>query len=270
MISVLYIFFQIVGESFPISSSGHLLFLENVYYFLFPNEIKQTFPLCFDYILHIPTVIIVGMYFWRRFFTYVRYLFTSPYVLAPIIRAVSITDGITACCYIVKEYVAHFPLWCGFGITAGALYSLRYISEHDSKNSFEQLSIQQILIIALAQCASLLPGVSRFGLTFVAGRWQGLSNNESFFYSFLIALPLFGAAGLQGIIACVTKTHFFPNAFMAKYSWQNIGISIVLATLVSYYSFIMVGFLIRTNRLWYISYYMFVLSMVVAVYSLLV
>lgn len=266
MICVLYIFFQIVGESFPISSSGHLIFLENVYYFLFPHQMRYTFPFWFDYIIHIPTVLIVLCYFWHKFFIYLRSLFAFSFEIIPMIRSVCITDALTVCCYVGKKYVSSFPLCIGFFITSIALYSLRYISESAPKNSLEELSLQEIVTIAIAQCISLLPGVSRFGMTFVAARWQGLSNNESFFYSFLIALPLFSAAGLQGIIKVSTES----DSCIHLYSWQKLGASIVLATAVSYYAFVMVGSLIRANRLWYISYYMFAMSMIVAVYSLLV
>lgn len=267
MLMVLYIFLQVVGESFPISSSGHIAFLENVYYFFYPEEIQFSIPLWFDYLLHIPAIAIVFSYFFLRFYQYLQRLFTAPLSLYPILKAIFITDVFTACCYIAKDYMqSFFPLWIGFCVTGCALYSLRYVSSRKVVESLEHLSWGNIILIAFAQCASLLPGVSRFGMTFVVARWQGLKNDDAFFYSFIIVLPLFGAAALKGILLSL----YDSNVLIHGYSSQIVAASIVLATLLSYHSFKVVGSLIRTNRLWYISYYMFVVSAIVGMYSVLV
>ena len=266
MLMIFYIFFQIVGESFPISSSGHVTFLQNVYYFLFPHAIRFLIPLWFDYCLHIPTILVVFYYFFPRFSHYLYSCVRFPAKLLPVMKAIIITDLITTCCYMGKEYGELFPLWAGFFITGCALYSLRYVSASARISCIENLSLKNIFIISVAQCISLLPGVSRLGLTFVAARWQGLGGMDSFFYSFLIALPLFGAAGLKGIVSLVRNS----NLLVYEYSWWMIGVSIVLATILSYYSFKVMEAFIRTCTLWYISYYMCVLSVIVGIFSMLV
>ncbi len=267
MFVMLYIFFQIVGESFPISSSGHLIFLQKVYFFFFPASAELIIPSSFDYILHIPTVIIVCIYFFRRLYYYFYMLVTRHTELYPIIRTLCIVDGITACCYLGKTYGEEiFPLWLGFLITGCSLFSLSYLSSQRSCKAIEDLSFKNALLIGCAQVLSLLPGVSRFGLTYTVARFQGLSSNDSFFYSFLIALPLFGAAGLKGVVTMLTSSNTLA---LFDSSYIIIG-SIVLATIISYYSFVVVGSFIRTNKLWYISYYMFLISLLAGVYSLLI
>lgn len=267
MFIVWYIFFQIVGESFPISSSGHLIFLKKVYYFLFSSFSDSFISSSFDYVLHIPTVCVVSIYFFNRLYKYFCLLVTQPLLLSSLIGSVFFIDFITAIFYIGKDYVAQFfPLWFGFFVTACSLFSLSYLSSENRYKKIDDISFTNVLCIALAQAISLLPGVSRFGMTYTIARWQGLSPDDSFFYSFLIALPLFGAAGLKGLVT-LFKT---PNALSLFHSSYIIIASIVLATVVSYYSFVMVGSLIRTNKLWYISYYMFLISILAGVYSLLV
>jgi undecaprenyl-diphosphatase len=267
MLMILYVFLQIVGESFPISSSGHVAFLENVYYFFYPDEIHFSIPLWFDYILHFPTIVILLYYFFARFFNYLQQLIICPLSLYPIVKAVFVTDFITAFCYIGRDCIqSFFPLWIGFCITGCALYSLRYVASKKNIESLNGLSCENIILIALAQCASLLPGVSRFGLTFVVARWQGLKNDDAFFYSFIIALPLFAAAATKGLFLSLHHS----DLLLYGCSWQILSLSIVSATFLSYYLFKVVGFLVRTNRLWYISYYMFVVSVIVGIYSVLV
>ncbi|MFS8507540.1 MAG: hypothetical protein LVQ75_05700, partial [Candidatus Babeliales bacterium] len=54
------------------------------------------------------------------------------------------------------------------------------------------------LVVGIAQGLALLPGISRFGSTFVVGRFLGFSSMQSFQYSFLIAWPLMFAAWVKG------------------------------------------------------------------------
>lgn len=62
-----------------------------------------------------------------------------------------------------------------------------------------QLSIPQGVLIGCAQILALLPGISRSGVTMVAGMWRGLSHEEAARFSFLLATPIILAAGLLKI-----------------------------------------------------------------------
>jgi undecaprenyl-diphosphatase len=60
------------------------------------------------------------------------------------------------------------------------------------------LSWREYLLIGLAQGISVLPGISRFGLTLCAGLMCGLSWFEALKLSFLLSLPTFlGAIALE-------------------------------------------------------------------------
>ena len=62
-----------------------------------------------------------------------------------------------------------------------------------------QLPIPQGVLIGCAQILALLPGISRSGITMVAGLWRGLSHEEAARFSFLLATPIILAAGLLKI-----------------------------------------------------------------------
>ena len=51
-------------------------------------------------------------------------------------------------------------------------------------------------MIGSAQILALLPGISRSGITMVAGLWRGLSHEEAARFSFLLATPIILAAGM--------------------------------------------------------------------------
>ena len=50
--------------------------------------------------------------------------------------------------------------------------------------------------VGTAQAAALVPGISRSGITMGGGILFGLSNEDAARYSFLLATPIIGAAGL--------------------------------------------------------------------------
>jgi undecaprenyl-diphosphatase len=59
-----------------------------------------------------------------------------------------------------------------------------------------RLPMAQGVLIGCAQILALLPGISRSGVTMVAGLWRGLSHEDAARFSFLLATPIILAAGV--------------------------------------------------------------------------
>lgn len=59
-----------------------------------------------------------------------------------------------------------------------------------------QLSWRDAGIVGFAQIGALIPGISRSGVTMVAGLAAGLTHEAAARYAFLLATPIIGAAGL--------------------------------------------------------------------------
>ena len=62
-----------------------------------------------------------------------------------------------------------------------------------------RLPVSQGLLIGSAQVLALLPGISRSGVTMVAGLLRGLSHADAARFSFLLATPVILAAGVLKI-----------------------------------------------------------------------
>lgn len=64
------------------------------------------------------------------------------------------------------------------------------------KRDFDSLNLKDALIMGLAQCLALIPGVSRSGGTISAGLFLGLKREVATRFSFLLAIPAVLASGL--------------------------------------------------------------------------
>lgn len=75
----------------------------------------------------------------------------------------------------------------------------RVTTDQASDARIASLSLPQTTVIATAQVAALLPGISRSGVTMAAGLARGLSHEDAARFSFLLATPVILAAGVLKI-----------------------------------------------------------------------
>ncbi len=196
------IFLQIIAETFPISSSGHLVLAFYIFGCYKPCFAHNFYRLLSDrdlmYALHIPTVIILICLYAKRCMGGVRkFLYSN--VILKIIAYTLVADSISTIFIIgLKQTYDFFPLWIGFIITACLLYSTQW-----APSKLKRLTFYDYLILGLVQGVSAVPGISRLGSVYVAGRWLGLSGKKSFDVSWQLAFPLMLAAGLMGYVRLI-------------------------------------------------------------------
>jgi undecaprenyl-diphosphatase len=70
------------------------------------------------------------------------------------------------------------------------------ITGNAADDRLARIPMLQGVLIGCAQILALLPGISRSGITMVAGMWRGLSHEDAARFSFLLATPIILAAGL--------------------------------------------------------------------------
>jgi len=251
---------QVLMESLPVSSSGHLGLLEmlfvrcnidinNVllpYYAFFIDGMSIN---TFLHVLHAPTALIIAVFFYYRWFFLLRHIARTWHIVLKIILFTGIADAVTAIFFIVfKLYPLSFSLIVGFVVTAIMLYSLRFCS----LSTRSTWTWQGAFFIGMVQGISLLPGISRFASVYVALRWYGLPARKAFEIMWLVQWPLIALASMHGIY--VLGNHgmlgFFVQPFMA--------ITLGFSTLGAYLLVCWVARLADRHMLWKFSYYMFV------------
>lgn len=180
---------QGVTEFLPISSSGHLAIFQNII-----GGFSQ--PVALDAALHFGTLLAIFFVFkndlinivkqkdWRLVF-YLT-IATLPAALEGFLLKNSIEQSFQS-----TKLVASGFIFTGFVLLASSFWQKNIT--HPQK-----LNGRKALFIGLGQILALIPGISRSGITISAGLHQKLSPEESYRFSFLLAIPaILGATLLE-------------------------------------------------------------------------
>ncbi len=224
--------FQGVTELFPVSSLGHAVLVPALVGGQWARDLNVSAPespyLAFIVGLHVATAVALLVFFWRDwlrvlagFGSSLRYrrVRTPDERLAWLLVAATIPVGLAG---LALEQLfrttlgkpipaAAFLLLNGVALYAGEVLRRRVApadapdhpaADHTGEaidNRLAQLPLGRGVLIGAAQILALLPGISRSGITIVAGLWRGLSHEDAARFSFLLATPIILAAGLYKI-----------------------------------------------------------------------
>ena len=121
----------------------------------------------------------------------------------------------------------------------------------------EQINLRSVLLIGLAQALALIPGTSRSGVTITAGRFLGLTPDAAARFSFLLAIPIIGAAGSYGVLRVITGEVnidwlqlVFAMAISAVAGWVCIAAFLALLQRVGLMPFVIYRLVLGLVLLW--------------------
>ena len=124
-----------------------------------------------------------------------------------------------------------------------------------SATSLEQVSPQHAFWVGLAQCASLIPGMSRSGSTIIGGLLAGLDRKVATEYSFFLALPTIIAATLYE--TWKARGAFNDQDFLA------LGLGMAISFLVAWAVIAVFLTYVQRHTLRVFAYYRIILGIVV-------
>jgi undecaprenyl-diphosphatase len=124
----------------------------------------------------------------------------------------------------------------------------------------ERLSYGQSLLIGLAQSLALLPGISRSGISMVAGLLCGLDHEDAAEFSFLLATPVILAAALFEIPRLLA-----PAAHLAL---VEALLGAIVAGVAAYFSVAFLTRYFKSNDLRPFGWYCVVFGIIALVLSL--
>lgn len=203
-IAIIFGIVQGATEFIPVSSSGHLVLLHE----LFPS-FATIDDLAFDVALHVGTLLAVISFFWKDVVKYLSALFrikpegqqkTDRRLSVLMILAI-IPAGLAGLLLedIIELYLRS-PIIVAAALIAVAVLFLivEAVDKQKFTKHFEQLNWKSALFIGCMQILSVVfPGTSRSGITIVAGMMAKLTREQAARFSFLLSIPLILAAGLK-------------------------------------------------------------------------
>ncbi|MUL75496.1 undecaprenyl-diphosphate phosphatase [Mycobacterium sp. CBMA226] len=114
----------------------------------------------------------------------------------------------------------------------------------------EQLTWQDSVIVGLAQCLALVPGVSRSGATISAGLFLGMNRELAARFGFLLAIPAVLASGLFSL-----PDAFKPVTEGMSATGAQLAVAIAIAFVVGYAAVSwFLKFLVRHSMYWFVGY----------------
>lgn len=247
----LWLIVQIVLESLPVSSSGHLYLLEKIIEKngLFLPDLLQD-PIIYkkiSFFIHAPMVVIIALFFVEQWWFLLKNFFSCYRQVLKLGIYVAVANSVTISMYGLWHIMViptSLFLPYGFIITGLALASLYWLPQCSQQTTFFTA-----FMVGLAQGCALLPGISRFAVTYVIGCWMGLSYKRAFEFSFAIQFPLIALASFYGLVTMP------PLARALLFSWQSMFV-MICASIGSYILLRWVHQKARNNTFQQFAWYM--------------
>lgn len=258
--AIIFGIIQGLTEFLPVSSSGHLVVLHRLI------DLPVSDALTFDVALHLSTLLAVTWFFRddivKLFISWIKSLGgrNDEYSrLAWFILLATVPAVLTGFFFEdLIESTLRSPLVVIFTLIFVGVLLIIFERVSRKKDESIELSWQKSLVIGIAQAFSLIPGVSRSGITIIAGLGAGLKREAAIRLSFLLSVPIILGASIKKI----------PQSF-GTFSFGQESLVLLVAFLSSFF----VGILAikyflkfaRVYRLDVFAYYRFALAILIAV-----
>jgi undecaprenyl-diphosphatase len=181
-------------EFLPVSSTGHLLLLERFFGF---ND--DQFGKTFVVLIQLGAILAILSIYFGRLWRIALGMFSDPaarrFVIGVLIAFLPAALIGAAGHGFIKDVLFNAWIVCFSLIVGGAI--LLWVDQLEFKprhHDATQFSLPMYLIIGLAQCLAMIPGVSRSGTTIVSGMLLGADKRSAAEFSFFLAIPTMAGA----------------------------------------------------------------------------
>lgn len=242
---------QGITEWLPISSSGHLVIFQ--YFF----DIEE--PVIFDLFLHMGSLLVVFLVFWREIKQLILSFFIKEYKKYRKIAYYIIIGTIPTALlgYFFEDmFESFFSSLLAVGIALIITGFLLYFCERFEKNN--SITVKSALVMGIMQGLAITPGISRSGSTISTALYFGVKREEAVKFSFLLFIPaMLGATILQ------SKDIVFNSI-----EWTPIIIGTLVAVIVGYLSLKLLILIVKKKRLRLFSYYCWIVGITTLILSI--
>ncbi len=263
---------QGLAEFLPISSSGHLALLQNIF------GVNPDKVLFFAVMLHLGTLISVFIVYWKDIWELIAELVLTirdlvtgrglrlserpvrklgvMIIVATIPTAVI---GLLFQDFFNGLYLSYVAIGIGFLITGVIMFLAERMGS--ANKGIEKMNFRNAIFVGVLQGIAICPGISRSGSTLVGGLTTGLRREFAVKFAFLISIPsILGSVVLE-----------VPDALAAGIDKALLGPILAGMVVAAVSGFIAIKTMIRivsNKKLSYFSYYVWILGIATVGYGL--
>lgn len=237
---------QGITEWFPVSSSGHLAILQNI--FGFQN-------LAFDVFLHLASILAVLFVFKKEIADIFHFSDKKNIEYLLLLVIALIPAGIIGLMFkdqIEGLFSNLFYIGIFFIISGILIYSTKFF-----KQKSEKIDFYDSVFIGILQAFAIFPGISRSGATISGGLINGIKKETAVKFSFLMAIPIvLGASVLE-----------LKDLAFSEIDYMLLVVSFVLTFIVSLFTIRVLLRIVKSDRFYLFGVYNFILGIIVVVWS---
>lgn len=253
---------QGLTEFLPVSSSGHLTFLQRVLGINVGGA-----ALFFNIILHLGTLVAVCIIFWKDIIA----LFKKPFKTLLFLVVASIPAAVAGLLLddVIEEHLmggayVGVVLAVFFTFTAAVLFATEIFAKRRKK--VLPLCWRTTVPMGLAQAVAILPGVSRSGSTIAAGTFAGGTAEDVSKFSFLMSIPVILGSFLieliKGLIGDGEESFSYSFSVAGSQFGWCIAIGFIISAIAGLFAIkVMLEAIKKANYKWF-SLYLVLLAIV--------
>ncbi len=259
--SVILGIIQGITEFLPVSSSGHLAVMK---YFLGLRDV----PVLFDVMLHVATLFVVVVMFWKRIVSIVISLWfwirgkkreedsINLWIVVLVIASTVITALLGLFLSGYEEKISKNPLIVACFFLVTGLFLLTTLIFKGSKG-YKDMSMGNAMFIGLAQGIGVLPGISRSGITITSSLALGINRETAAEYSFLISIP--------AIVGAVILKLKDMNQLLSVVGVNVLIVGFITTLIVGFLSLSILLKIVKRGKLYLFSFYLIPLALLIFV-----
>lgn len=256
---------QGITEPLPISSSGHIFIVKELFKTSFFNDLN------FEIFVNFASFIAILIIFWKDVIKLIKgffcYIFNRDknsfndfkYCLLIIIGSIPV--GILGVLFKDEIETTLNKTWIVgimFIVTAIALLLVKNSS---GKKGDYEITYKDAVIIGLMQAIALFPGLSRSGMTLVGCLLCKLDRETSLKYTFMLYFPVSMATMVLGA----------KDVMEAQISGSILGyyfVGMLFAFIFTYFTYKILSDIVKRGKLWKFSIYLFIIGILTLIYFL--
>lgn len=253
---------QGASEFLPISSSGHLVVLYNVF-----NVEGNTILL--SVILHVATLLAVVFCYFNDIIMLIKNPFCKTNKMLVLATLPTIVLVLILKKFVESSFGNSFVI-VGFLITAVVLLISQMLENKQNKNTFcttsgniltktrditnLNINFKQALLIGTAQGIAVFPGISRSGSTIATGLMCGVNKSDVADFSFLLSLPII----LGGLLFELIDV--FKGEANLNIGWFNLSVGFLFSFISGLVCIKLMLKFVKNKKLTWFSVYLVLLS----------